>query len=74
MALTAPLLNVVDPPEDAIPATVITPFHEAAASPHETLLAYRGEPGTALRHVGVLVGPDALSTIWLEVIGWVASR
>jgi polyhydroxyalkanoate synthase len=74
MTLTVPLLNVVDPLEDAIPATAITPFHEAAASPHKALLEYRGERGTALRHVGVLVGPDALSTIWPKVIDWVASR
>jgi polyhydroxyalkanoate synthase len=71
--LSVPLLNVVDPLEDAIPASAVVPFHEAAASPSKQLLEYRGEPGTALRHVGVLVGPKALATIWPKIIDWVAT-
>jgi polyhydroxyalkanoate synthase subunit PhaC len=72
--LTVPLLNMVDPLEDAIPASAIVPFHEAAASPHKELLEYRGESGTALRHIGVLVGPAALATIWPTILAWVAKR
>jgi len=74
MTLTVPLLNVIDPLDDAIPATAITPFHEAAASPHKALLEYRGERGTALRHIGVLVGPGALTATWPQVMDWVANR
>ena len=68
--LTVPMLNVVDPHDLAIPAGSILPFHHAAASPRKQLLSYRGEPGVALRHVGVLVGPRALATVWPEIVAW----
>jgi polyhydroxyalkanoate synthase subunit PhaC len=72
--LTTPLLNIINPMQEAIPASAIVPFHEAAASPCKQLLEYRGEHGTALRHVGVLVGHAALTTIWPKIIDWAAER
>lgn len=71
--LTVPLLSVIDPLDDAIPTSAIVPFHDAAASSRKELLEYRGETGTALRHVGVLVGHDALTTIWPKIVNWVAT-
>jgi polyhydroxyalkanoate synthase len=72
--LSMPLLNVIDPLDEAIPASAIVPFHEAAPSRDKQLLEYRGEPGTALRHVGVLVGHAALTTTWPRIIDWMARR
>lgn len=68
--LTVPLLNIFDPRSEVIPADQILPFHDAAASPAKRLLAYEGDVGVAIQHVGALVGASAHQRIWPAVFDW----
>ncbi len=69
--LVVPLLTVVDPRSTAIPPSSILPFHHAATSPDKKLLHYRGDRGVALQHVGVLVGANAHTTLWPQILDWI---
>ncbi len=66
--LPGPLTTVFDPRSAVIPPSSVVPVHEAAATPDKLLLAYRGEVGVALAHVGVLVGREAHRTLWPRIL------
>jgi polyhydroxyalkanoate synthase len=66
--LTVPLTTVFDPRSAVIPPRSVVAVHEAAASADKLLLAYRGEVGVALAHVGVLVGREAHRTLWPRIL------
>ena len=68
--LTVPLLNIYDPRSEVIPAESILPFHDAAASTNKALLAYEGDVGVAIQHVGALVGSNAHRRMWPAVFDW----
>ncbi|WP_151636477.1 alpha/beta fold hydrolase [Noviherbaspirillum aerium] len=68
--VVSPLLAIYDPRSTIIPPSSIIAFHEAAASPVKRLIAYHGDTGVALAHVGALVGYNAHAEIWPEVIEW----
>jgi polyhydroxyalkanoate synthase subunit PhaC len=69
-ALTAPMLNVVNPHSRVIPPESILPFHQAAASARKQLMRYRGDIGVAVQHVGVLVGRNAHRLLWPMLLRW----
>lgn len=69
-AVRAPLLAVADPRCRIVPPAAIEPFYGAAGSPDKRFLRYQGDTGVAIQHVGMLVGPRALDTLWPEIIGW----
>jgi len=68
--LSSPLVSVFDPRSKVIPPVAMLPFHEAAASPRKLLLAYEGDVGVNLQHVGVLVGRNAHARIWPAIFDW----
>jgi polyhydroxyalkanoate synthase len=69
--LSVPLLTVVDPHSTVIPPSSILPFHHATTSPDKKVLHYRGDRGVALQHVGVLVGANAHTALWPEILDWI---
>lgn len=73
-SLIVPMLNVVNPRNNAVPASSIVPFHQAAASGSKKLLWYHGDHGVALQHVGALVGGNARASLWPEIVCWVRDQ
>lgn len=68
----SPLFAVYDPHSVVIPPASVLAFFEAAGSPTKRLLAYHGDTGVALAHVGALVGENAHRELWPEIFRWVA--
>lgn len=69
-SIVSPILAIYDPRSTIIPPESVIAFHEATASPIKRLIAYRGDTGVALAHVGALVGYNAHAEIWPEVLAW----
>lgn len=70
-SISSPFLAVYDPRSLIVPPASVIAFLDAAASTEKRLLAYRGDIGVALAHVGVLVGRNAHEKIWPEIFGWI---
>lgn len=70
-AVSSPLLIVADERCPIVPPQAILPFVEAAGAVDKRLLWYDGDTGIALRHVGVLIGANAQSRLWPEILRWV---
>ncbi|HJV52248.1 MAG TPA: alpha/beta fold hydrolase [Noviherbaspirillum sp.] len=70
-SITCPFLAVFDPRSLIIPLASIVDFLHAAASTNKRLLAYRGDVGIALAHVGVLTGRNAHDRLWPQIFDWI---
>ncbi|OWW22044.1 alpha/beta fold hydrolase [Noviherbaspirillum denitrificans] len=70
--VTAPLLSVYDPHSVVIPPDSVIAFHEATGSDEKRLLAYEGDTGVALAHVGALMGENAHRILWPQIFSWLA--
>ena len=68
--ITAPLFVVYGATSRIVPPASVLPFYEAAASRNRRLLAYRGDRGASLQHVGALVGAGAHGRLWPEIFDW----
>lgn len=69
-AVKAPLLVVADERCKIVPPAAVLPFYEAAGG-DKRLLWYPGDTGVAIQHVGMLVGRNALGSLWPEIVAWV---
>jgi polyhydroxyalkanoate synthase len=69
--LIVPLLAVYDPRSVVIPPASALAFCEVAASPLPRLLAYGGDTGVGLAHVGALIGRNAHASLWPAVFDWI---
>lgn len=72
--LRAPLFTVVDYRSKVIPPESVLPFHEAAGSARKQVMAYHGDVGVNLQHVGVLVGRSAHAHIWPAIFDWLGAQ
>lgn len=70
--VVSPLLSVYAPHSVVIPPASVRAFFDAAGSAKKRLLAYHGDTGVAIAHVGALVGENAHRLLWPEILGWVA--
>lgn len=68
--IRAPLFSIYQAARGMIPAESILAFHAAADSEKKQLVAYAGDVGVALQHVGPLVGSNAHHAIWPRVFHW----
>lgn len=68
--IDVPLVTVFNPHGRAIPPQSMLPFHHQAASSDKLLLAYRGDVGVALQHLGALVGRHAHAELWPTIFDW----
>jgi polyhydroxyalkanoate synthase len=71
VAVTAPIIAVVDRRSRVIPLASITAYRERTSSPEVELLEYGGDVGVMLQHAGVLVGENAHLTLWRRILRWV---
>ena len=69
--LSAPTLAVVNTADAVAPVESISPIGEALGPEKFSLLAYPGETGVALQHLGILVGRDAHARVWPKIIDWI---
>lgn len=68
--VTAPLFSVYHASGGVVPSESVLAFHRAAGSTDKELVAYFGDIGVALQHVGPLVGDNAHRHIWPRVFAW----
>ncbi len=69
--LACPVLAVVDPASDLLPAAAVRPVLEAAPRCRARLVEHGGEVGVLFQHVGGLVGRRAHGQLWPEIISWI---
>jgi polyhydroxyalkanoate synthase len=69
--ITAPVIAVVESDSRVVPRADVLPALEHTSSPRREWLTYQNEPGVALAHVGVLVGPDAHRHLWPRLLRWI---
>lgn len=69
--IRTPLLSVYDPHSVIIPPASVIAFHEASGTANKRLLAYDGDTGIGLAHVGALVGKNAHSRLWPQIHAWI---
>jgi len=70
----APLLAVANAADEIAPPPSVIPFLEAASRRDAKFIEYSGEPGVVLQHLGILVGRDAFTRIWPEIVSWLWSH
>jgi polyhydroxyalkanoate synthase subunit PhaC len=68
--IVVPFLTVHDPRSLIIPPESILAFQDATRSSATCRLAYQGDTGIALAHVGALVGSNAHRVLWPEILHW----
>jgi polyhydroxyalkanoate synthase subunit PhaC len=73
-ALRGPVLAVVNPHGDVVPPDSCLVVLEAIPENNRRILYYRKESGPALHHVGPLVGPDAHTHLWPDILDWVCAQ
>ena len=72
--LSVPTLAVLTTSDDLAPAASITPFVDALGTSDARIIAYPGETGVALQHLGPLIGREAHALVWPEIVSWIHSR
>ncbi|NEX59686.1 alpha/beta fold hydrolase [Noviherbaspirillum galbum] len=72
-SIVSPFLTVIDPRSLIIPPESVTVFQDAASSRDKHRLAYDGDTGIGLAHVGALVGSNAHRLLWPAILGWLDS-
>jgi polyhydroxyalkanoate synthase subunit PhaC len=70
-AIVAPILAVFDPRSRTVPPAAVAAYGQRTRSPEVRLIAYGGDLGVMLQHVGVLVGENAHRTLWPTILGWI---
>lgn len=71
--IKAPLVSVFEPESTINPRESVEAFYAAAGSDDKLMLAYPGDIGVALQHVGPLVGDNAFLHIWPQIFAWFAT-
>jgi polyhydroxyalkanoate synthase subunit PhaC len=73
-SLSDPILAVVNT-ADAVAALVsVSPIKDILGSGKFRIVAYPGEAGVCLLHLGVLVGQKAFARIWPEIVSWIYAQ
>jgi polyhydroxyalkanoate synthase subunit PhaC len=70
--LSLPTLAVVNTSDEVAPLASIEPFLEAARD--VALIKYAGETGVGLQHLGVLVGREAHTRVWPDILAWLKAH
>ncbi|WP_157932980.1 alpha/beta fold hydrolase [Roseovarius salinarum] len=69
--LRLPMLAAVNTADDVAPPQAVRPFFDAMPGAETRVIAYPGETGIVLQHLGVLLGRKAGSGLWPEIIAWI---
>ncbi len=70
----APVLAVANARDEVAPPASVAPFLAATANPEARLVPYAGEASVVLQHLGALVGRDALTSLWPQIVAWIRAR
>ena len=70
-AIDVPILGVFEENSRVVPPGSLVAAVAETASPDRRVLAYDGDAGVMLRHVGVLVGRHAHERLWPEILAWI---
>jgi polyhydroxyalkanoate synthase len=62
---------VVNTADEIAPAASVSRFAQAMPADAARVLAYPGETGVGLQHLAILVGRQAYTRIWPQVISWI---
>jgi polyhydroxyalkanoate synthase len=73
-SMSVPTLAVVNTMDDIAPLGSVKPFIDAMPTRDTRIIAYPGEIGVCLQHLGVLIGQDAHAQVWPEIISWIDAR
>lgn len=73
-SLSAPVLAVVNTADDVAPMASLKPFTDSLPSKDVRIVEYPGEIGVCLQHLGILVGREALATVWPDIMAWIDLR
>jgi polyhydroxyalkanoate synthase len=73
-SLAAPTLAVVNTADEVAPLTSVKPFTDAMPSGRARIIEYPGEVGVCLQHLGILVGRQARTHVWPEIVSWLDAR
>ncbi|HXF88950.1 MAG TPA: alpha/beta fold hydrolase [Xanthobacteraceae bacterium] len=66
----APTLAVVNTRDDIAPLASVEPFVAALPEGKGRIIAYPGEVGVGLQHLGVLVGREAQAQLWPQIVAF----
>jgi polyhydroxyalkanoate synthase len=69
-SLSIPTLAVVNTADEVAPLASIKPFTDAMPAGNVRIIEYPGEAGVCLQHLGILVGRQAHTQVWPEIISW----
>ncbi len=69
-SLRLPLVAVVNTGDAIAPPRSIAPCIDAMPGEYPRLIEYPGERGVGLQHLSVLIGRQAHTVVWPEIISW----
>jgi polyhydroxyalkanoate synthase subunit PhaC len=69
-SLSVPALAIVNAADEVAPLASIKPFTDAVAAKSLRIIEYPGEVGVCLQHLGILVGRQARTKVWPDIISW----
>lgn len=73
-AVTLPTLAVVNTADEIAPPTSVKPFLDAMPTMDVRIIEYAGEVGVGLQHLAILIGRQAHTVVWPEIIAWIWSH
>jgi polyhydroxyalkanoate synthase subunit PhaC len=73
-SLSIPTLAVLNTADEVAPLASIKPFTDAMSAGNASIIEYPGEVGTCLQHLAILVGREAYTRVWPEIISWLDGR
>jgi polyhydroxyalkanoate synthase len=73
-SLEIPLLAVINRDDEVASMPAVAPFVDKAATADRQIIAYPGETGVVLQHLGMLVGRDAFANLWPQIVAWLKER
>jgi polyhydroxyalkanoate synthase len=74
LSLSDPILAVVNTADAVAPLVSLSPIRNVLGSGRFRIVAYPGEAGVCLQHLGVLVGQKAFARIWPEIVSWIYAQ
>ncbi len=69
--IAAPTLAVVESESRVVPPEGVLPALARTSAAQSRTMTWDSEPGVALAHVGVLVGPSAHRRLWPRILDWI---
>ena len=69
--LSVPTLAVVNTDDEVAPLASVRPFLDTMQKRNVRVIAFPGEIGVCLQHLGILVGSAARARVWPDIVAWI---